>query len=62
MYVGHFQEGRAEGQGLCIFPDGSYYQGEMSNNLAESTSGHFFSPTLDYRGGFHLNQFHGHGI
>lgn len=47
--------------GLCVFADGSYYEGEMANNAAETTAGHFHSPAFDYRGGFHLNEFHGQG-
>lgn len=55
LYVGQFREGKAEGMGLFIFADGSYYEGPMLNNAAETTEGHFHSPTFDYRGGFHLN-------
>jgi hypothetical protein len=41
IYVGYFKEGKAEGNGLCVFVDGSYYEGEMVNNLAECTNGHY---------------------
>lgn len=45
----------ADGQGLYIFADGSYYEGSMLKNAAESTAAHFHSHAFDYRGGFHLN-------
>jgi hypothetical protein len=47
---------------MCVFPDGSYYEGEMSDNMAESISGHFKNESIEYNGGFHLNEFHGQGV
>ena len=60
--MGNFQKGSAEGPGLCVFADGSYYEGEMVNNVAETTCGHYQNATMQYHGGFHLNEFHGHGV
>ena len=61
IYAGNFLKGRAEGPGACVFADGSYYEGEIVNNVAETTCGHFQNATFTYTGGFHLNDFHGHG-
>ena len=60
--MGSFQNGSAEGPGTCVFADGSYYEGEMANNVAETTCGHFRNATIEYLGGFHLNEFHGQGV
>lgn len=41
VYVGHFRDGKAEGLGLFVFPDGSYYEGEMMDNIAESPKAYY---------------------
>jgi hypothetical protein len=32
LYIGEFSKGKAEGQGVYIFTDGSYYQGKFIDN------------------------------
>lgn len=34
LYIGHFDKGKAEGQGAFIMPDGVIYQGHFHNNYA----------------------------
>jgi hypothetical protein len=46
IYAGNFLKGRAEGPGACVFADGSYYEGEMADNVAETTCGHFQNATF----------------
>lgn len=49
--MGEFLRGKAEGKGVFIFPDGSYYDGEFHNNQAER-QGEYISPNFRYMGGF----------
>jgi hypothetical protein len=62
VYIGHFALGKAEGEGLFIFTDGSYFEGEMKNNVAETSKGHFRNANIKYNGGFRNNVFHGAGV
>ena len=32
VHTGEFENGKANGKGVFIFPDGSYYEGNMKNN------------------------------
>ena len=34
LYIGHFEKGKAEGQGVFLMPDGVIYQGHFHNNYA----------------------------
>lgn len=34
VYIGHFHEGKAQGQGVYIMKDASYYKGDFVNNKA----------------------------
>ena len=61
LFVGKFEQGVADGPGVYIFQDGSYYDGKLVSNVAECDKGHFKSKTLQYNGGFKDNMFHGHG-
>ena len=62
LFIGRFDKGKAEGPGIYIFKNGSYYDGEFKDNSAETTKGTFYSDELEYRGGFKNNTFHGHGV
>lgn len=42
MYLGEWREGKANGRGVYIMKDGSYYEGNFSENQAESL-GKFYS-------------------
>ena len=39
--MGHFKDGKAEGLGLFVFADGSHYEGEMMDNMAESPKAYY---------------------
>ena len=43
IYLGHFTDGRAQGRGAFVFPNGSFYKGDFSNNCAETKNGMFKS-------------------
>lgn len=62
LYIGEFEKGKAQGEGIYLFKNGSYYQGEFKNNEAECNKGYYYSEDLEYRGGFKDNTFHGHGV
>lgn len=53
--------GKAHGKGAFIFSNGSYYQGEFKNNLADGEKGKYKSKELQYEGEFKNNKFHGKG-
>lgn len=59
IYLGYFENGRAQGRGVYIFEDGSYYEGEFNRNYAETTKGVYRSDLLTYNGGFRDNTFDG---
>lgn len=59
IYIGHFDNGRAQGKGVFIFDDGSYYEGDFNRNVAETQKGIFKSDHLTYIGGFRDNCFDG---
>ena len=63
LYIGHFKHGHAQGRGVFIFNNGSYYSGEFNNNKAETLEGEGFyeSEDVTYTGGFKNNTFHGFG-
>lgn len=33
VFIGHFNNGKADGEGVLIFPDGSYVNGKFNNNM-----------------------------
>ena len=35
LFIGHFFQGMANGDGFYVKPDGSYYRGRMVNNMAD---------------------------
>jgi hypothetical protein len=43
LYLGYFDHGKAQGKGVYIFKDGSYYQGDFNSNCAESSHGYYKS-------------------
>jgi hypothetical protein len=59
--LGEFVRGRAQGAGVYIFADGSFYQGKFLNNLANDENGFYKGPNFEYRGGFRDNVFEGKG-
>jgi hypothetical protein len=59
LYIGYFNNGKAQGRGVFIFQDGSYYEGEFNKNCAEDIKGTYKSPSMTYTGGFKNNTFHG---
>ncbi len=59
LYVGYFQNGKAQGKGVFLFADSSYYRGDFNNNQAETKNGEYVSDHLNYRGGFRNNKFEG---
>lgn len=61
LYIGYFRKGKAEGRGVLIFANGSFYQGDFSNNKANSYQGYYESPECKYTGGFKDNAFSGQG-
>ena len=59
VYIGYFDNGRAQGRGVFIFDDGSYYEGDFNRNVAQTQKGIFKSDHLTYTGGFRDNCFDG---
>lgn len=35
LFIGNFSHGKAQGLGLFILKDGSYFQGSLKNNTAD---------------------------
>ena len=62
LFIGNFDHGKAQGKGVFIFDNGSYYKGDFYRNKAESEEGTFESEQLTYTGGFRDNKFDGKGI
>jgi hypothetical protein len=61
LFVGHFVDGKAEGDGLFIFKDGSYFEGKLHENMTDCMQGKYYSKDLKYEGGFKANTFNGEG-
>jgi hypothetical protein len=61
LFVGRFVQGRAEGPGLYVLPDGAYFEGELVDNRAHCDHGRYFNRLLTYEGGFRDNLFSGEG-
>lgn len=40
VYIGEYREGRREGQGEFIWPDGSRYEGGFKDNLQHGKGAH----------------------
>ena len=55
FYIGYFLNGKAHGEGVYIFPDGSYFMGRFSYNQAECDDGQYKSKELHYKGAFKNN-------
>ena len=60
FYVGHFQNGKAEGEGAYLTPEGLVYHGQFHNNHAQG-EGRYEAPGLTYQGHFVKNLFQGEG-
>ena len=39
FFIGYFKNGKAHGKGAYIFNDGSYFNGEFVDNMAECEDG-----------------------
>lgn len=61
FFIGNFVSGKAQGPCFYVMKDGSYYRGEMKDNVAECEKGEFVSKDFEYTGGFRDNMFHGKG-
>ena len=48
LYLGHFNNGKSQGQGVYLFKDGSYYKGNFDNNVAKDKNGAYHSKTMVY--------------
>ena len=59
LYVGEFSNGKANGDGVLIYPDGSYARGTYNNNMI--ARGQYASQGFKYVGEFKNNDFHGEG-
>lgn len=59
LFVGRFSHGKAEGEGLYILKDGSYYEGLFKDNVAQCPKGTFCCKDYTYTGAFKNNKFHG---
>lgn len=60
IYIGHFEHGKAEGEGIFLMPDGLTYKGSFHNNQAQG-KGKYEYEGLVYDGHFSNNKFHGKG-
>lgn len=61
LFVGKFDHGRAQGDGLYVLPDGSYFEGYVDDNVATCPRGVFHCKEYTYTGGFKNNCFEGEG-
>lgn len=61
FFIGKFEEGRAQGAGLYVLPDGAYFEGELLDNCAHCERGRYVNHLLTYEGGFKDNLFSGEG-
>ena len=63
VFVGKFSNGRADGPAHYLLPDGSFYRGQVKNNVAEDIDGYYESAVegIIYRGGVKNNLFEGEG-
>ena len=61
LFIGKFENGKANGDGRYILKDGSYYSGLMKNNVAETQKGIYESKQVKYEGEFSHNTFYGNG-
>ena len=50
VFIGEFIDGKANGPGHYILPDGSYYHGTMVNNVAECSSAVFETQNFKFEG------------
>ncbi len=59
-YTGHYREGKRDGQGVMVYPNKTWYDGEWKN---DDRHGHGANHTSDatYIGGWHVNKKHGKG-
>jgi hypothetical protein len=46
LFLGHFVDGKAHGEGVYIMSNGSYYEGNFENNTASSENGLYWSEEL----------------
>jgi hypothetical protein len=60
FYVGQFQQGKAEGDGVYLTPGGLIYNGHFHNNMAQGV-GRYEAGGITYEGHFLKNLFHGAG-
>jgi hypothetical protein len=61
LFAGKFVQGRAEGPGLYVLPDGAYFEGGLVDNKAHCDQGRYVNRQLTYEGGFRDNLFSGEG-
>ena len=61
VFLGYFNHGKALGNGIYILKDGSYFEGELVDNIADCLNGVYYCASYTYQGSFKGNQFHGEG-
>jgi hypothetical protein len=62
VFIGEFRAGVANGRGHFVAKDGSYYHGNLRNNMANDTNGHYWTPKCEYKGNFVDNEIEGKGF
>lgn len=61
MFIGLFNKGEPEGHGYYFLRDGTYFEGNIKNNMINDQNGLIKGNNIRYEGGIVNNLFHGEG-
>ena len=61
-YTGHVKDGRVHGVGVCIYTDGSRYQGDWRAGLKDGRGTHSFASGDQFEGEWENGWMHGLGV
>jgi len=61
VLVGKFVDGVPHGPAHYVWPDGSFYQGNVENGKASDTIGNYVCDDYSYKGSIKNNSFDGEG-
>lgn len=50
VFLGHFENGLANGDGHYVWANGSYYKGKITKNIANDSSGIYKNKDITYEG------------
>ena len=61
-YTGHVKDGRVHGVGVCVYTDGSRYQGDWRAGLKDGRGTHSFASGDQFEGEWENGWMHGLGV